>query len=177
MKKPGLPLSTIALVGIMVGALYMVSKQVTPPPALPPAEPITQASATVDDHKHDAAPPQKEPTAEERKKQMEAQAREMKKHYAQEKKEQDARQEAAHKAMEASNEKAKLKGQDITRYDPAGTTIDGKYFGAMPMGQEGIEETDKAIAVIEAAKVKAEREAAAKGQTRATAAKPKGVAQ
>ncbi len=164
MKKPGLPLSTIALVAIMVGALYMVSKQVTPPPALPPVEPVTPASATMAAHGNETAAPIKEPTAEERKKEAEAQSAKMKAQYAQQAKERDEQQAAQHKAMEAAQNKAQLKGKDISRYDPTNTNIDSKYFSDMPMGNEGIQKTDEAVALVTAAKEKMRQETAAKGE-------------
>ncbi len=157
MKKPGFPLSTLALVAIMVGALFMVSKQVTPPPAMPPVEAITPASVTVE--------PKKESTAEDKAKQAD-QMKKMKKYYedkmkkeAEDKvKEMKAQQDVMRKSVAMGKET----GQKPSRYDPTNTNIDAKYFGDMPMGSEGIKATDQAVALATAAKEKLRQEAAAK---------------
>lgn len=178
MKKPGFPPSTIALVVLMLGALFMVSKTVTPPPAAPP--PVTPASATTetpapkadpghgepghvhgDDEDHGAQKPDVAAAKPDPKKQQE----EMKKFYQKKMAEEKKQREIAEKAQADVRARMKFKPESGTKplkYDPSSNNIDSKFFTEMPMGDQGIEATDKAVAQAEVIKAKLRQAEAAK---------------
>lgn len=181
MKKPGFPPSTIALVALMVGALFMVSKTVTPPPAAPP--PVTPASATTETaapstdpghgelgHKHGEHGDEK-PGAAATKPDLKPQKNQREEIMAYNKKKlEEERQRKAidQKAQDEVKKRMMVTNEDGVKplkYDPSNNNIDSKFFTEMPMGEQGIELTDRAVAeaeVIKAQMRKAEIAAKAK---------------
>ena len=192
MKKPGFPPSTIALVVLMVGALFMVSKMVTPPPAAPP--PVMPASATTETpapqgdpghgepgHVHgqdegkkpDAAAAKSDPKKEQK------QQEQMRKFYEDKMKNENKQKMIEAQAQATVREKMKLTpegGKKPPKYDPSGTNIDSKFFTEMPMGDQGIEATDKAVAQAEVIKAKMRQVEAAMKAKQPPSEKPKQTA-
>ncbi|GEM_PF-6239684 len=170
MKKPGFPPSTIALVVLMFGALFMVSRTVTPPPAAPP--PVLPASATTETAAPQGDPGHGEPghvhgkgegekpnataATPDPKKQKEQQEQ-MRKMYEQKIKEENAQKEIDAKAQAEVQKRmgqTKADGKKLPKYDPTNNNIDNKFFTEIPMGDTGIKVTDEAVAQAEAIKTK-----------------------
>jgi hypothetical protein len=170
MKKPGFPPTTIALVVIMFGALFMVSKMVTPPPAAPP--PVTPASATETTapkgdpghgepgHVHGKGEGETPDAAKPDPKQAKEQMDKMRKAYEQKMKDDEKkRQEEAKIQAEAKARMSKIEDPAVkpSKYDPNSTNIDSKFFNEMPMGDQGIQETDQEVAKAEVLKAKMQK--------------------